>query len=325
MEYVLVTGGTGFLGYHVVNEALKQGYGVRAIVRKHSDVSFLSQLDCSMIYGDITVKQDIEEAVKNCDYVIHCAAKTGQTGEADAFVPVNVDSTRYLAEACRKFKVKRMVYVSSANSFKNGTKTNPGTEASDFMPWLNKSGYASSKYLAQTYIQETCKKHALDAVIVAPTFMLGSYDVKPSSGKLLLQGLKHIVFYPPGGKSFVDVTLVAYGTVNALKRGKNGEVYLLAGQNLSYREFFRITAQICSKRQVLIKVPGFLLKLAGLLGDLLTFFGLNVSFNSLNIKLLTLSNYFSNHKAKQELGLKDTDIKRSVQDAIDWFTENNYI
>ncbi|MFC0876118.1 NAD-dependent epimerase/dehydratase family protein [Saccharicrinis sp. FJH2] len=325
MEQILVTGGTGFLGYHIVNEAIGQGYAVKAIVRKHSDISFLSQLDCHIIYGDITSKQDVTEAVKGCHYVIHCAAKTSQTGKLNEFIPVNVTSTQLIIEACQQFNVKRLVYVGSANSFTNGTKIQPGTEDSGFIPWLQKSGYAMSKYMAQSMLQKTCKDKTIDAVIVAPTFMIGSYDVKPSSGKLLLQGLKGIAFYPPGGKSFVSVTNVANATVNALKKGKSGEAYLLSGINLTYGEFFRIVGKNSSKKQILIKVPGLILKLAGLIGDLLTSMGNDVSYNSINIRLLMLSNYFSNQKAKKELGLKDTEINSSVQDAIDWFTENNYI
>jgi dihydroflavonol-4-reductase len=325
MEHILVTGGTGFLGYHIVNEAINQGYGVKALVRKRSDISFLSQLDCHIIYGDITTKHDILEAVKGCSYIIHCAAKTSQTGKLDEFVPVNIKSTEYLIEACQTYAIKRMVFVSSANSFTCGSKVHPGTEDSGFMPQLKKSAYAVSKNMAHKMVLKACKDGRLNAVVVAPTFMIGSYDVKPSSGKLVLNGLKKVTLFPPGGKSFVDVENVANAAVNALTRGRSGEAYLLSGVNLNYNEFFNVVGKENGISPLQIRVPGFILKMAGYVGDVLTAAGFKVVFNSINIRILTLSNFFSNRKAKADLGMKETNINRSVRNAINWFTENNYI
>lgn len=325
MEEILVTGGTGLLGYHIVNQAIKKGYKVRALVRPGSDTSWLSSLKCTLLYGQITSKEDIFKAVKDCDYVIHAAAKTSQTGKPEAFYPVNVESTKHLIQACQEYKLKRMVFVSSANTFTNGSKANPGTEDSGFMPWLNNSGYARSKLEAQNIILDACRKESLNAIVVVPTLMVGSHDVKPSSGQILLKGLKQIAFYPPGGKSFVDVAHVADATVNGLKNGRIGECYLLAGKNMYYGEFFKLAGQVSGKKHVRIKVPGFLLKAAGILGDILTMSGIEVAFNSTNIRVLCLNNFFSNGKAMNELDMKETDIETAVRNAITWFKANDYI
>lgn len=325
MEQVLVTGGSGLLGYHVVNQAINAGYQVKAMVRPGSNTSFLTSLKCKLFYGQISSKEDIFKAVRGCQYVIHAAAKTSQTGKPEAFYPVNVDSTKYLIQACKAYKIKRMVFVSSANTFTNGSMSHPGNEDSGFMPWLKNSAYAKSKMVAQNMVLEACRNGSLDAIVVVPTLMVGSHDVKPSSGKILLNGLKTIAFYPAGGKSFVDVEHAANASVNGLKKGRSGECYLLSGKNMYYGEFFKLAGQVSGKKQLLIKVPQFLLKLAGIIGDILTKAGIGVSFNSTNIRVLCLDNFFSNHKAMHELDMKETDIKTAIGKAITWFKANDYI
>jgi dihydroflavonol-4-reductase len=95
--------------------------------------------------------------------------------------------------------------------------------------------------MAEELLMKASEKMKTEVVIVNPTFMIGPYDTKPSSGKIILMGYnKRISFLPPGGKNFIHVKDAAAAVCNALKYGKNREKYLLCNENLTYREFFKL-------------------------------------------------------------------------------------
>jgi dihydroflavonol-4-reductase len=328
MEKVLVTGANGLLGSNIVRQLSAKGYLVKAMVRKGSDMLSLEGGKFELFEGEITDPGHVSIAVMGCDYVVHAAARTSQfPSNLEAFTKANIDATHNLIEACKEYKVKRFVFVSTANCFTNGSIENPGNESSGFMDWLKGSGYAYSKYLAQMEVLRQAMENAFPAIVVNPTFIIGPYDAKPSSGKLILYACKnYIVFYPPGGKNFVDAEHVAKAISNALKKGKLGESYLLAGKNLTYKDFFCVVKKYTGRRNILIPIPIILLSTMGKLSSLIEhYFPVSLPLNSVNVKLLCLENYFSNNKAKTELKLEETEINNAVSNAIDWFKQNKYL
>jgi dihydroflavonol-4-reductase len=324
---VLLTGANGLLGSNIAHQLVLKGYRVAALIRKGSTLAALEGIDCEIIEGKMTSIADVEKAIKECDYVIHCAAKTDQTGDVKQFEQANIKATRILIDLSAKYKIKRFVFVSTANCFTNGTIRKPGNENSSFMPWLKKSGYAYSKFLAQEMVLNEYKERGFPALVVAPTFMVGPRDAKISSGKLLMHGLKNrIVFYPPGGKSFIDAEYAAEATVNALAMGREGECYLLAGENLTYRQFFSMVQRFSSRKMILIPLPRPLLRaIAAIFSLVQQIFRLSLPFNLTNQRLLCLDNYFSNKKAVTELELKPTSAETSIRKAITWFESKKYL
>ena len=327
MEKVLVTGANGFLGANVVRQLLKSGYTVRAMVRPNANRIALAGLDCEFFQGQITQQEALREAVAGCQYVVHSAALTDQKASFQAYEQVNIKGTEKLITAALHHDVKRFICVSTANCQTNGTLTNPGDESGGFMPWLKGSGYAYSKFLAQQLVLDAVKEKDLPGLIVQPTFLVGPYDARPSSGALLLHGLnKRIVFHPRGGKNFVDVASAAAAIVNALTKGKIGETYLLAGQNLSYAGFYKKVHAANHQNSQLIPIPSMLLFLAGfILGNLSKVFHFKTGLTPTNARLLTLGNYFTGKKAEQDLGMPSTDIDHAIQKALEWFEAQDYI
>lgn len=324
---VLITGANGLLGSHVTQVLLKKKYEVRAVVRKGSNLQSLNGLSVELFEARITDEIAMETAVAGCDFVIHVAAQTSQTpSDVEAFRKVNIDSTRFLIKACKKVGIKRFVFVSSANCFGNGSKEFPGNEQSEFLPWLKKSGYAYSKYLAQQMVLQEVGRNGLDAVVVNPTFIIGANDVKPSSGQIFAHILnKKLVFYPPGGKNFVDAEIAAFGVVSAMEKGRKGECYLLAGENYSYLEFFKKAKEINKQKTIFIPIPKWILMLAGSIGDLFEkSFYFPVQLTKSNARMLCLGNYFSPEKAIKQLDFKIVPANESIEKAILWFKSNRY-
>lgn len=325
-ERILLTGATGFLGYNIARILRERNYDVTVSVRSLNDVSFLEELRCNVCCGSLNDEKFVEEIVNGQDYVIHCASFTEQSHpDFEIYRNANILSTELLVRSSKKFRVKRFVLVSTANCFTNGTMENPGNENSGFMDFLKNSNYAYSKFLAQQHVLEEARTNNFPAVVVAPTFMIGAYDRKPSSGKLLLYAHRNkIVFYPSrGGKSFVEVSAVAEAVVNALDKGKIGECYLLAGSNKSYKEYFTEIYRnpASGKTKYLLPVPHIVLKMAIVCLRLIP--TKKNKILSTNLKLFSTENYFTNQKAKFDLKMPDTDLQKSIINSLNWFQNHS--
>ena len=150
--------------------------------------------------------------------------------------------------------------------------------------------------------------------------MVGAYDTKPSSGKLLLSGYRKAVMpVPKGGKSFIHVADAAVAIVNALTRGTSGQRYLLTGQNLSLKQFYRVQARTCNYRQCLLLLPNWLLAAAGRCGDLLRLCGLRTQLSTRNVRQLMVCEYYDNSRAVADLAMPQTDIAQAVKDFYSWY------
>lgn len=327
-EKVLVTGANGLLGSNVVKQLNLQGYLVVVLVRKGSNRLALKGLEYKLIEGNISNVFDIDKAISGCDYVIHCAANTSQYKKPSENIKQdNVNTTALLIQLSKLHHIKRFIFVSTANCFTNGDINNSGNECSNFMPWLKKSNYAYSKYLAQKLVLNEVSENDFPALIVAPTFLIGAQDAKLSSGKLIMHAAnKQFVFYPPGGKSFVDVEYAAQATANALKLGMVGECYLLAGENMSYRSFYAKLIKENRQKSWLLPIPKTILILGGFLCNFIeAIFRISLPFNRTNQRLLCLNNYFTNAKAHEQLAMKHSNTNEALKKSIHWFKQENYI
>lgn len=325
MAKVLVTGANGFLASNVIAELLSKGYAVRGVLRNANSFSYHTHPDLELVQGDFTDKNFLEKVMKGCDYVIHTAAITDQslTGFSE-YHRVNVAAAENLIRIAIKEKARRFVYVGSANAFGHGTKKKPGNEQTPIRKPFTGSHYAMSKLQGQQAVLAYSGK--IEVVVLNPTFMLGPYDSKPGSGKIILMGYgKKFIFYPPGGKNFVHVQDVATGVVNALEKGRNGETYLLANENLSYKEFFQKLADVTKNKTVLIKIPGPVLLTIGFAGNLLRFFGFRTALSLANMKILCAEGFYSKQKATDELGIESKSIEKAIKDTIEWFAGKGLI
>jgi dihydroflavonol-4-reductase len=166
----------------------------------------------------------------------------------------------------------------------------------------------------------------LDAVIVNPGFMLGPWDWKPSSGKMLLKiSTGWAMLAPPGANSYCDVRDVAAGIVAALERGRTGERYILAGKTLTYWEALRIIAPITGRRPPFRTAIKPTVKLIGYLGDLLAWAtGRESEVNSAATEMSMLPKNFSSDRAAAELGYQTRDVEQSAADAWAWLKQYGY-
>jgi len=325
---VLVTGADGFLGNNIVRELLIRGHSVKAFIQKNSPITTLDEMPLKKIYGDILILEEVEQAAQGCDYIIHAAANTYIWPQRSEIIrKVNYDGTLHVIKAALKASVKRLVSIGTANSFGNGTLENPGDETSPFTAGKYALDYIDSKLEAQKTIFKYVKEEGLNAVILNPTFMLGPYDTKPSSGALLLALYnKEVPGYTAGGKNFVYVKDVAVAACNALSMGRSGECYIMANENLSYKSFNKLVAGSFGVKAPKWYIPTPFILLFGLLSQwwaILTKTTPKVSLAVAQLSLIT--NYYTSAKAIRELGMPQTPIKKAVEEAFDWFKQNGYL
>ena len=205
----------------------------------------------------------------------------------------NYDATVRLFEKAKEQKVAQFIFISSANTIGYGSLKALGNETKKIQKPFTKLFYAQSKLQAEKYLLTQNKE--IRVKILNPTFMIGAYDSKPSSGKIILMGLKKsIVFYPPGGKNFVPVKDVVNAVMNAFHKGTSGEKYLIAGTNLSYKTFFMELRNITNQKQVLIPIPKLLLLTVGTFGSFMQKLNIKTSLSSSNMKTLCVKNYYTN-------------------------------
>lgn len=325
---VFVTGPDGVLGSNLVRELLKKNYEVSVLVEKNKKTPTLDNLPIKKIHGCLLNLEGLIEATKKVDYIIHCGALTTVYPPRSRIVnDVNITGTNNILSASIINNIKRLIYVGSASSFGPGTKLKAGNENSRYIGDKYGLDYIDSKYHAQLRVIEEIEKNNLDAVIVNPTFMIGPYDSKPSSGAMIL-GLynKKIPGYTKGGKNFIAVKDVAVGIVNSIKFGRKGECYILGNENLDYQQFFQkvdVTLGIKSpKLKLNKKIVNVIGKVNSTLGNLLNY------TPKLSYEMAVISNeehYYSSMKAQMELYLPQTPIEVAIKECFDWFNENGYI
>jgi len=323
---VLVTGANGLLGHHVVKELLKNQHTVHSIVRSRQHLYF-DVNRVTVFEGNFNDYQSLYKAAQGCDAIIHLAAVT-QTDllHSEEYDTVNVDGVAQVLKVAKDLNIKRIVYISSANTIGFGTEQHPADECSTIEYPFTNSFYAQSKVKAEQLIVEASAGANQHCIIINPTFMLGDYDSKPGSGKLLIMGYKRrILFIPKGGKNFVSVQNVAIAVCNALLLGRNGERYLASGVNLSFREYYTLQKQVGGYKQLLIELPDVVLKVMGKVGDAVRRLGIRTDLCTMNVRQLMIREYYNNSKASDELILPKTDLKVTVKEAIDWFKKQHVI
>lgn len=315
MNKVLVTGANGFLASSLIRELLRCGYQVRGLLRRMGAYHGESSQELELVEGDFTDTATAVEALHGCDMVVHCAAMTAQGACWEDYLRVNVEAVRSLLLAAEDCGVKRFVLVGSANAFAYGTKDRPGDETAPTRYPFTDSKYARSKALAQRVAREY--QGRMEVVTVSPTFMIGAYFPGSGSDRMVAMAKGHkFIFCPPGGKNFVDVEDVSRGIILALEKGKPGEEYLLAGENLSYDEFFRKLTSAFGQKSYIIKLPGFLLNAAGACGSIFSHFKKGCEVNLTNTRILCVGNYYTSAKSKEHLGMAYTPVTDTMDKIV---------
>ncbi len=319
----LVTGATGLVGNNVVRQLLSRGWSVRVLARDGADPRPLAGLDVEIFRGDIRRPETLSSACSGVGAVIHAAGYVhlGRTG-LDLQRAINVEGTRNVARTARQAGANGSHLLVRRGGNRAGRSARPmKTRPAD----PRGCTYAISKREAEQAVHDEIGR-GLDAVIVNPGFMLGPWDWKPSSGRMLLEVARgRGLLAPRGSFSVCDVRDVASGIISAAERGARGRRYLMAGENTTYLAAWRLFARLTGGRRPWMTAGPAMLFLAGRGGDLAArLSGRESDINSAAIAYARLPKNYTSRRAREELGYASRPLEETVRDAWTWFQDNGY-
>ena len=324
MKSVLVTGASGFLGWHVARILLRKGFRVRALVRSTSKLTELEEAE--RVIGDLRDAGSLERAVAGCELVFHVAAdyRLWAKDESEMYRS-NVDGTRNILAAARKAGVERIVYTSTVGciGMPDGKLGDESTPVSiNDMP----GAYKRSKWLAEEVALDESRK-GLPVVIVNPTAPVGDHDVKPTpTGKMVVDFLtRKMPAFIDTGLNIIDAAETAEGHWLACERGKVGERYILGGENLTLEQIFGKLAKLSGVSAPTVQIPYALAYVAGAVSTAWAkVTGVEPRAPLDAVRMSRHKMWVATEKASKELGFTASPAEVGLAKAVEWFRSHGY-
>ncbi len=318
---VFVTGGTGFVGTHLIQRLAQDGHELCCLVRKTSDVRFLKKVGATLITGDVTDKASMLEGMKGCDGVANLAnIYDFWVPDRQIYTDVNVHGTRNVMECALEAGVSKVVHVSSSVIYGKPADC-PFTEESPVGP-VRFSEYAQSKYDGDLIAWELYEKQGLPLIMIYPGPVLGPRDPKASGQYIrnLIRRRMPVRAFPDSILTWVHARDVAETVVRALEKEDNvGEKYLVGKHQLSLQEMTEMVGDISGVSLPRIRLPDPLVTIGAALLTWLAkltkrppMLGMSVD----QMRTMKEGLRFDGSKAERELGITYTPIRTAVEEAI---------
>ena len=332
--YYLVTGAAGYLGLTVTKQLVRQGAKVRAFILANDPARKYLPEEVEAYEGDLTNRASLEDFFHLPEgaeaYVLHIASiVTGKPEWSQRVIDVNVGGTRNIIDLCLTTPgIKRMVYCSSTGAIPDQPRGTAIKETDHFDASLVPGCNSQSKALASQAVLDACREHNLHASIVHPSGILGPGDyargeitqtvIRIARGELRM-GLECDF-------NLCDVRDLADGLINAARKGRDGECYILANKPVTFREFSDMIFRATGGKKiriffplpvvmVVVKIMERLAKLTGKKPILTTFYLINVARN----------NCFDATKAEKELGYHTRPYQETITDHIRWMQQEGIV
>jgi dihydroflavonol-4-reductase len=317
----LVTGGTGFVGLHVVRELSRRGDDLRLLVRDRSNTEPLGGIEWERAVGDVTDRDSVRKAMKGVERVFHVAGTTSmRTRARDRVYEINVLGTKNVMQEALSAGVVRAVLTSSSSAV--GAAEPGGTIDEDQPFTVGRLGvaYINSKHEAEVVSMRAAAK-GLPVVIVNPSFVLGPDDPNPSGTSNALVRrllLRRIPGYLDGAINIVDVRDVAKGHVLADERGEGGERYLLTGRNFTQQRLFADLSRIAN-----VPPPPLRMRRRAVLAgvEAMELVGLRLPTSADEVRSGTQWFTYRNDKAREVLGWEPRPHEETLEDTVRWQLE----
>lgn len=339
---VLVLGGTGFIGGAVVRALLARGERVRVLSRASSPRDALRGLDVEWATGDLRDAASVKRAAEGCRAIVHAAGHYPTTAlRPRETLQRGVQEMRHVLDAARAANA-RVVYVSSLSTIGLARGGRPADERDVYVPGSVDDPYFEVKYAMEREALAAAAT-GLEVVVVNPSIVLGPGDVKPTSGRLVLAiARERLPVAIDAPINIVDVRDAAEAIVAAIPRGRSGERYVLAGENLTMRELWRRIAHGSGVRSP-IMVPVGVARRFSLATEYVAYAG-DVASRPLRrvapglarrirrppfvplegVSILANGQPLDATKARAELGLEARPLDETLRDTLQWFRDNGY-
>lgn len=323
MKPALVTGASGFLGWHVARSLIERGIPVRALARRPDSVR---ELDAEVVPGDLLDRDSLERAVSGCSLLFHVAADYRLWARhPKEMYQANVDGTRSLLAAAGRAGVERIVYTSTVGCI-GFVPDGLGDEDTPVTLAAMTGHYKRSKWLAEQEALAAARA-GLPVVIVNPTAPIGDHDVKPTpTGQTVVDFLRgRMPAYVDTGLNVVDARETALGHWLACEKGIAGERYILGGENLTLHQILQKLSAISGRPAPKVRLPW----MAALIAALGSTAWAEISGTPPRVPLDAVrmarkKMWVSSEKARRILGFQSSGADVALQRACSWFTAHGY-
>lgn len=315
---LLVTGGTGFLGAHLVPLLVSQGHEVRLLGRSKPTQPALAA--CEFVQGDVTRAEDCARAVKDIEAVYHLAGLVSfRPEDGRKMFALHVDGTRELLKAVRDAgTVKRFILASTSGAIAVSKEDRIGHEGDDYpITVVGRWPYYLSKIYEEKLALEFCRKNQIPLVVLNPSLLMGPGDERLSSTWTVVKFLnREIPAMPGGGLSFVDARDAAQAFANALTRGELYGRHLM-GVNMPFTEFFSRLERLTGVPKPKLKLPSQVNVLgAQLLEKWAKVRGTDAALDPQEVEIGEHYFYLDAAKAEAELGFSARDPHETLFDTV---------
>ncbi|WP_336129661.1 NAD-dependent epimerase/dehydratase family protein [Mesoflavibacter sp. CH_XMU1422-2] len=329
---ILVTGGTGLVGAHLLFHLLNENQPIRAIYRNEKKFDTVKRIfgyytnNADTLFDTIEwVKADLNnipqltEAFKDITHVYHCAAFVSfEPDKFNLLQKTNIKGTANIVNFCIDHKVEKLCYVSSIAAL--GASLNKAiTEDTEWNNEIDNSVYAITKYGAELEVWRGTQE-GLDAVIVNPGVIIGPGVWRYGSGSLIKMIYNGLKYYTTGSTGYVDVNDVVKAMIQLVKSDVKNERYILVSENLSFKDFFTKTANYLGVKPPQKEAKPWLLNIAWRLDWLkhkLTRKRRVLSKQTANSAVTTT--IYSNNKIKDAIGFEFLPMDKSIKTTISFF------
>lgn len=323
---ILVTGGTGLVGAHLLFELAKNNETVKAIVRNRDKIKLVENVfsyytdkpkdlinKIVWIDGDVLDLESLENAFVGVDKVYHCAAMVAIGGkQTEDIIDVNVTGTANVVNLCLNNSIEKICHVSSIAALGGSLNGELINENSKWTSSKNHSAYSISKFKSEMEIWRGIQE-GLNAVIVNPSVIIGPGFWNSGSGSLFSKAAKGMKYFTNGTTGFVDVLDVVGSMINLMNSEVSSERYVLNSENISYKILFDLIAESMNvakpKREATLNI----LKVVSFLDSIASSLGLKKQEITKDVVRSSVSeSRYSSEKIKNELGMEFIPIESSI-------------
>jgi dihydroflavonol-4-reductase len=322
---ILITGGTGFLGTHIVRQFLDAGESNLKVMASRVP-EWMKDAGIKAVEGSVTDREAVAKACKNVSAIFHLAGKVSRDNDDAAEMnKIHLEGTRVLCEAADEADVSTLILASSSGTI---AVTEDEQVVDETYPQpidiLTRWAYYASKYYQERAAIENFGGEGRRLVIMNPSLLLGPDDERLSSTKPVLDFLgKKVPYSPGGGLNFVDVRDAAAAVIAALDKGRHQERYLLGAENMTFEQFFGRLARLSGVSAPMLKVPKkFAMAGSSLISSFYKNWGKPSPVMPNEVEQAEYFWYFDSAKAIDELGFSPRDLQETLQDTITYLRRN---
>ena len=324
---IAVTGATGFLGSHITERLLDEGYEVSVFARDAKKAECFSGRASKIVIGEISDKQAVSELVSGCDAVIHLVSNfRTASGPPESYQRINVEGTKTVVDASIAAGVKRFIHCATIGVH-GSVKSTPADEQSPYAPG---DLYQETKLKAQQYVESVIGKSDMEVVIVRPCSMYGPGDMRMlkmfkmlSKRTFLMIGPCKENFHAVYIDDIVDGFMLAMNTHNI-----SGETFLIGGEKyLPLKDYVKVVAEAVDAPMPWLKFPYWLFYYASVVIEAICVpLGIEPPLHRRRVRFYKNNRAFNIDKAKRVLGYSPkVSLEEGMKKTVSWYRENGFL